>query len=101
MEENTLPFKFSLNQNYPNPFNPSTKIKFTLPNVGDENFRPLQTQLIVYDILGRDIKTLLNKPMQPGEYQVDFDATGLPSGVYFYRLSSGSFSQTRKMVLIR
>ncbi|KUG25136.1 hypothetical protein ASZ90_005047 [hydrocarbon metagenome] len=91
----------SLHQNYPNPFNPTTKIKFTIPNVGDENFRPLQTQLIVYDILGREIKTLLNKPMQPGEYEVEFDATGLPSGVYFYRLTSGSFSQTRKMVLLR
>ena len=91
----------SLHQNYPNPFNPTTKIKFSLPNVGDENFRPLQTQLIVYDILGREIKILLNKPMQPGEYEIDFDATGLPSGVYFYRLTSGSFNQTRKMVLLR
>ncbi len=101
VDENKFPKQFFLDQNYPNPFNPTTKIKFTLPNVGDENFRPLQTQLIVYDILGREIKTLLNKPMRPGEYEVEFDATGLPSGVYFYRLSSGSFSQTRKMVLLR
>jgi len=100
-DEKRLPNEFSLSPNYPNPFNPTTKIKFSLPNVGDENFRPLQTQLIVYDILGREIKTLLNKPLQPGEYEVEFDATGLPSGVYFYRLSSGSFSQTKKMVLLR
>jgi len=100
-DEENIPNNFNISQNYPNPFNPTTKIKFTLPNVGDENFRPLQTQLIVYDILGREIKTVLNKLMQPGEYEIDFDATGLPSGVYFYRLSSGSFVQTKKMVLIR
>lgn len=91
----------TLSQNYPNPFNPTTKIKFSLPNVVDEKFRPQQTKLIVYDILGREIKTLINKPMQPGEYEVEFDATDLPSGVYFYRLTSGVFNQTRKMVLLR
>jgi len=101
VEENALTLEFSLKQNYPNPFNPTTKIKFTLPNVGDENFRPRQTQLIVYDVLGREIKTLINKPLQPGEYEIDFDATGLPSGVYFYRLTSGRFNQTKKMVLLR
>ncbi|KUG25938.1 hypothetical protein ASZ90_004229 [hydrocarbon metagenome] len=101
--ENEIELKhdFKLSQNYPNPFNPATKIKFSLPNAGDENFRPLQTQLIVYDALGREIKTLLNKSMQPGEYEIEFDATGLPSGVYFYRLLAGKFSQSRKMVIIR
>ncbi|KUG25135.1 hypothetical protein ASZ90_005046 [hydrocarbon metagenome] len=99
--EKRLPNEFSLSQNYPNPFNPTTKIKFTIPSVGDEYIRPLQTQLTVYDILGREIKTLLSKPMQPGEYEIEFDAASLPSGVYFYRLSSGSFIETKKMVLIR
>lgn len=94
-------YNYFLYQNFPNPFNPTTKIKFTIPGVVDEKFRPQQTKLIVYDILGREIKTLINKPMQPGEYEVEFDATDLPSGVYFYRLTSGVFNQTRKMVLLR
>ncbi len=92
--EEDLQTKFSLSQNYPNPFNPTTRIKYQVASI--EN-----VSLKVYDSLGREIKTLINKPMQPGEYEVEFDATGLPSGVYFYRLSSGSFSQTRKMLLIK
>ncbi|WKZ69487.1 MAG: T9SS type A sorting domain-containing protein [Melioribacteraceae bacterium] len=98
-EKNTLTNKFELSQNYPNPFNPTTKIKFSIPS--DVKREMSDVKLIVYDILGREIKTLFNKSMQPGEYEVEFDATGLPSGVYFYRLNSGSFSQTRKMVLLR
>ncbi len=89
-----LPSAFNLSQNYPNPFNPTTRIKYQVASI--EN-----VSLKVYDALGREIKTLINKPMQPGEYEVEFDATDLPSGVYFYKLSSGSFSQTRKMVLLR
>ncbi|KUG26183.1 hypothetical protein ASZ90_003979 [hydrocarbon metagenome] len=100
-ENEELIYEFSLHQNYPNPFNPSTKIKFTIPNVGDENFRPLQTKLIVFDLLGREVKTLVNRQMQPGTYEVIFDASNLPSGVYFYRLTNGNFSQTKKMLLMR
>ena len=99
--EEIYPKTFSLSQNYPNPFNPSTKIKFTIPGVVDENFRPLQTQIIVYDILGRKVTTLVNEPKAPGNYEITFNASQLASGVYFYRLTSGSFVQTKKMILLR
>jgi len=99
--EEIYPKTFSLSQNYPNPFNPVTKIKYAIPGVGDENFRPLQAQLIVYDILGREVKTLVNEPQGPGNYEITFDASQLASGVYFYRLSSGDFISTKKMILLR
>ncbi|KUG25119.1 hypothetical protein ASZ90_005063 [hydrocarbon metagenome] len=95
-----LPTQFYLSQNYPNPFNPATKIKYTI-GVVDENFRPLQTQLIVYDILGRKVKTLVNEVKSPGTYEITFDASQLASGVYFYRLTSGNLVQTKKMILLR
>ena len=99
-EEHT-PTQFSLSQNYPNPFNPTTTIKFTIPSVETPYRASLQTKLIVYDILGREVKTLINKQLQPGEYEVQFDGSNLPSGVYFYRLTSGEFSQARKMLLLK
>ncbi len=109
IKDEEKPTDFVLHQNYPNPFNPTTKIKFTIPSVETPYKASLQqTKLVVYDILGREIKTLLNKPMQPGSYEIEFDGSYLPSGVYFYRiaihsdeLSSGNFSQTRKMVLLK
>ncbi|MCZ7602623.1 MAG: endonuclease/exonuclease/phosphatase family protein [Melioribacteraceae bacterium] len=100
-KKDEIPNKFGLMQNYPNPFNPTTTINFTIPNVGDEYFRPLQTQLTVYDILGREIKTLINKPLQAGSYEIQFEAGNLPSGIYYYRLAVGEFSLTKKMVLLR
>jgi len=96
-----IPIKFSLSQNYPNPFNPATKIKFTLPSVGDEYIRPLQTQLIVYDILGRQITTLISSELSSGVYEVEFNGSGLSSGVYFYKLTYGSFVETKKMMVIK
>ncbi|MCZ7602900.1 MAG: T9SS C-terminal target domain-containing protein [Ignavibacteriales bacterium] len=99
--DKTLLYPFTLEQNYPNPFNPSTNIKFTISNVGDEYIRPLQTKLIVYDILGREVKILLNKPMHGGNHNIEFNGTSLPSGIYFYKLTVGSFIQTRKMVLLK
>ena len=98
--ENNVQNKFSLSQNYPNPFNPTTTIKFTIPSV-ETTRRVVSTKLVVYDILGREVKTLLNKPMQPGQYEVQFDGSDLPSGVYFYRLTSGEFTQARKMLLLK
>ena len=98
-DEKELPNELTLFQNYPNPFNPTTKIKFTIPSA--VKHETSNVKLIVYDILGREIKTLINKAMQPGEYEVEFDASGLTSGIYFYRLSSGSFTQSKKMVLLR
>ncbi|MBZ0180199.1 MAG: FG-GAP-like repeat-containing protein [Melioribacteraceae bacterium] len=93
---------FNISQNYPNPFNPTTKIKFSIANVGDEDFRPLQTvKLIVYDILGREIATLVNECLQPGIYEVEFNAKGFTSGVYYYRIESGNFSDMKKMILLK
>lgn len=100
-KEEEIPTEFMLYQNYPNPFNPTTTINFTITGVGDENFRPLQTQLIIYDILGREVKTLLNEQLQSGSYEIKFNAEDLPSGIYYYRLTAGEFSDTKKMVLLR
>ena len=93
IEEN-VPEVFFLLQNYPNPFNPSTRIKYQVASIE-------KVSLKVYDVLGREIKTLINKQLQPGEYEVEFDGSDLPSGVYLYRLSAGEFSQARKMLLIK
>ncbi|MFZ1730612.1 MAG: T9SS type A sorting domain-containing protein [Bacteroidota bacterium] len=86
------PGDFSLSQNYPNPFNPSTEITFTLPQAG-------QTVLRVYNILGKEVASLVNEFVTAGTHRVNFDASVLPSGVYIYRLESGSFSTARKMML--
>jgi len=96
---NTLPSEFALMQNYPNPFNPSTTIKYSIPTVGKGHASSVR--LIVYDILGREVTTLVNKQQQPGNYEVVFDASKLPSGTYFYRLQSGSFVETKKMILLK
>jgi len=93
--------EFSLLQNYPNPFNPTTKIKFTIPNVREGYIRPQQTKLIVYDILGKEVIALLNEIYTPGTYEVEFDASNLTSGVYFYQLRSGNYISTKKMMLMR
>ena len=90
---------FNLGQNYPNPFNPSTKIKFTIPSVGA--YRNTPVHLKVYDVLGNEVATLVNEEKPPGNYEVEFKAERLTSGIYFYRLIVGTFSQTRKMVFLR
>jgi len=92
---------YRLYQNYPNPFNPTTTIKFSIPNVVTSRDLSLQTKLIVYDILGREVKTLVNEVKLPGAYEVTFDASQLSSGVYFYKLTSGEFTQTRKVLLLK
>ncbi len=92
-----LPEEFSLSQNYPNPFNPTTKIKFTIP-VGNENVRSL---LRIYDILGNEIATLVDEQKQSGTYEVEFNGSGLSSGIYFYRLTAGNFSITKQMMLVK
>jgi 1,4-alpha-glucan branching enzyme len=89
-----LPSEFALKQNFPNPFNPTTTIEFTLKESG-------WTSLKVYDLLGREIETLVNAPLQAGSYTARLDASRLASGVYLYRLTSGSFRKTRKMVFAR
>ncbi|HMQ79771.1 MAG TPA: YCF48-related protein [Ignavibacteria bacterium] len=89
-----IPETFSLEQNYPNPFNPITKFRFSLPVSGN-------VILKIFDISGREVTELVNKPMQPGTYEADWDASAFSSGVYFYVISSGDFTQTRKMVLTK
>jgi hypothetical protein len=102
---NEVPKNFSLSQNYPNPFNPTTKIKFDIPSVG--NGRDRSVQLIIYDVLGREVATIVNQQLQPGTYEVNFDGTNLTSGVYYYKLvvgdntNNGGFSDTKKMILIK
>ncbi len=95
------PYKIKLYQNYPNPFNPTTKIKITIPKVVDAKFASSKIKLVVYDILGREVATLVNKHLTPGNYEVEFNAEGLSSGVYYYRLEAGGYSQTKKMILLR
>jgi photosystem II stability/assembly factor-like uncharacterized protein len=94
-----IPNAYSLSQNYPNPFNPATKIRFDIPNVGSGRDRSVK--LVIYDLLGREVAILVNEELKPGVYDVDFDGFNLPSGVYYYRLSSGNYTQTKKMVLLK
>ena len=91
---------FSLSQNYPNPFNPVTKIKFDIPLSKEARGRT-NTQLIIYDILGREIAVLVNEQLSPGTYEAAWDGTNLPSGVYFYKLITEGFTVTKKMVLLK
>jgi len=89
-----FPEEFKIEQNYPNPFNPSTIIKYDLPAAG-------HVTLSVYDVLGREVQKLVNESQAAGRYKVEFTATGLASGVYLYRITVGSFVQTRKLLLLR
>jgi subtilisin family serine protease len=89
-----VPKVYSLAQNYPNPFNPVTKINFAIPKQGFVTLK-------VYDVLGREVSTLVNEVKQTGNYSVDFDASYLSSGVYFYRIESGGFSDIKRMILIK
>ena len=111
-----IPNRFSLSQNYPNPFNPNTKIRFSIAPLpfGEGPVRKdsfggagSRTKLIIYDILGREISTLVNEQLKPGTYEVDWGAANYPSGVYFYKLvvgdntNNGGFIETKRMVLIK
>ncbi len=95
-----FPIKFSLSQNYPNPFNPTTKIRFTIQSV-ETTRRVVFTTLKVYDVLGNEIATLVNEEKPAGSYEVKFNNEGLPSGIYFYRLTTGGYSATKKMILMK
>ena len=100
-DKNLIANDFKLYQNYPNPFNPVTTIKYTIPalGVGNENFRSVQ--ITIFDVLGREITTLVNEQKSAGTYEVQFDASQLSSGVYFYQLKHGDFLNTKKMVLLK
>ena len=99
--EYTPPKSYALFQNYPNPFNPTTTIRYSIPSVETRRgVSPLVT-LNIYDILGREVATLVNKEQKPGSYEVVFNASNLTSGVYFARLSTESFKKTISMLLIK
>jgi hypothetical protein len=91
---NQSPVNYKLEQNYPNPFNPVTNIKFSIPNAGS-------VKLVVFDMLGKEVATLVNQNMNIGTYNVDFDAASLSSGVYFYKLTTGDFTSIKKMMLVK
>ena len=91
---NEIPSEFELSQNYPNPFNPTTNIKLQIPKAGN-------VKLTVFDVTGREVAILVNENLSAGEYKVDFNATGLTSGVYFYRIESAGFIDVKKMILVK
>ena len=88
------PTSYELSQNFPNPFNPTTVIRYQLPVAGN-------VQLVIYDLLGREVAVLVNEKKEPGSYEVKFDGSGLSSGVYFYRIQAGDFVQTRRLLLLK
>ncbi|MCH7965239.1 MAG: T9SS type A sorting domain-containing protein [Bacteroidetes bacterium] len=93
-ENNLIVDEFKLFQNYPNPFNPVTRIKFQIPQAGKVTIK-------IYDILGAEVTTLLNEERPTGIYEIDFNASRLASGVYFYQLKAGSYIETKKMILLK
>ena len=102
-----LPNKFVLFQNYPNPFNPTTTIKYSIPSVETRHASSLHVLLKVYDILGNEVATLVNEEQPPGNYSVTFDVShteqggSMASGIYFYKLNAGNFTQTKKFLLMK
>jgi hypothetical protein len=90
----TIPTYFSLSQNYPNPFNPATTINYQIANASNVTLK-------VFDLLGREVTTLVNENKSPGYYEVKFDGSALTSGIYFYRIQCGSFSEAKKFVLMK
>lgn len=92
--ETSLPTSFDLAQNYPNPFNPSTRINFSLPRAG-------HVKMQVFNILGQEVKVLVDKSMPAGNYDVEYNASEQPSGIYFYRLTHSEGVQTKKMILVK
>ncbi|MEP0861470.1 MAG: T9SS type A sorting domain-containing protein, partial [Ignavibacterium sp.] len=89
-----IPATYELAQNYPNPFNPSTKIRYQIPNDGFVTLK-------IYDILGAEVSTLVNETKVAGKYEVNFDASSLASGVYIYKLTAGSFTSSKKLMVIK
>jgi len=89
-----IPERFSLSQNYPNPFNPVTNIEFRIAESGFVSLK-------IFDLLGKEVTTLVSSNLTPGFYKYDFDASGLPSGVYFYQLSAGDFTETKKLTVVK
>jgi Right handed beta helix region/Secretion system C-terminal sorting domain len=99
--DNQLPDEFLLYQNYPNPFNPETSIQYAVSSLPDGKAGRQFVSLNVYDILGKEVATLVNEEKPTGEYEVEFNASKLPSGIYFYQLKAGNFVDTKKMLLLK
>jgi hypothetical protein len=99
--EEPMPTSFRLDQNYPNPFNPSTTITFSIPGGREYAVGGMETKLVVYDLLGREVAVLVNEKKEAGVYEVRLDGSHLASGVYLYRIVAGSFTETKRLVLIR
>jgi hypothetical protein len=97
----TQPLSFALEQNYPNPLNPTTLIRYTVGGNRGEGIGVSDVSLVVYDLLGREVAELVKERKSPGTYEVVFNAGDLASGVYLYRLTTGTFTQTRKMILVK
>ncbi|MDR3666995.1 MAG: T9SS type A sorting domain-containing protein, partial [Ignavibacteriaceae bacterium] len=93
-ESNKLPNRFNLAQNYPNPFNPSTVISYSIPAASN-------IKLVVYNTLGQTVRTLEKEYKSAGNYSINFNAVNIPSGIYFYKLDAGQFSQVKKMIIIK
>ncbi|MBL1215431.1 MAG: T9SS type A sorting domain-containing protein [Ignavibacteriae bacterium] len=98
-KQQVVPTAYSLSQNYPNPFNPTTKIKYQLP--ADVKGEMSKVQIKIYDILGNMLADLVNEQKSPGTYEVEWNAVNQPSGIYFYKITAGSFSKTMKMILLK
>ena len=107
-DDNPMPEQFTLSQNYPNPFNPSTKIRYTIvspilhkgeASVGTSFMKFVK--LKVYNVLGKEVVTLVNEYKPTGNYEVEFSGENLPSGVYYYQLNAGDYKETKKMILLR
>ncbi len=101
VNDEQLPEEFHLSQNYPNPFNPTTTIKYNIPVVAMSPVEGQHVSLKVYDVLGNEVSQLVNKLQAPGIYQVEFNASNLTSGMYFYSLSTQGYSETKKLVLLK
>jgi hypothetical protein len=93
-EANNIPAQFELMQNYPNPFNPSTVIRYNLPISGNVTLK-------VFDLLGKEVAVLVNEHKPAGTYEIEFNGMGLSSGTYFYQITAGNYSSTKKLVLIK
>jgi hypothetical protein len=96
-----IPSAYSLSQNYPNPFNPTTKIRFAIPSMEGSGFSRGLVRLTIYDVMGREVQTLVNESLQPGTYEATFDGSNYSSGIYFYRLETNNIQITRKCILLK
>ena len=94
VEINSQPKEYALMQNYPNPFNPTTTIEYSIPENGN-------VKLKIYNSLGEEVATLVNEYKTAGNYKINFDASALPSGIYFYRINANNFSSVKKLILLK